>query len=507
MFKSKNLLKVFMVCATIMFAYVSMACAENSSGQPEVTILGSSKLDKYANMSPEEFAKNKSEVDKLRADLTAAMNDSDASDSEIAGAQKALERLGEIERQKAAWGGEDDFEYAQEPDVFEPLGNVEESAPQYGAIPDMMPNIPMADTPSAAVEEPDFSAGADESVDASGNNNPVPTVTTKITTNENGKEQTETETSPLGSKGTSSIGGADDSGGNSGTGDSGAVSTSSDTAGGDSQKKDEKKDDTEYSGAYKGHQIIPNLMALHCKVNAEDIVNDISLMEKCVRQYLTEMNNANAGAKQEAMKDYNNLRYATINDALSVAITKAASIAGYEEKMNEYAEATSNADTKFDTEAAVSNTQAFSTDVMNSIRELYVEMIKYEAINGLIDIDPSAIVEDEEQSEKGKYVAEVSNKAEGNSVSAETVIDGGQLPEVTATGSSKLDKYANMSPEEFAKNKSEVDKLRADLTAAMNDSDASDSEIAGAQKALERLGEIERQKAAWGGEDDFEQMQ
>ena len=420
----------------------------------------------------------------------------------------------------------------------------------------------------------------------------APSVTTKVTTNENGKVTTEETSGTLGPKGDTTTGGGSDNE----TGD--VKPTNTENKPDDTKKEDEEKpkDETTYSGVYKGHQIIPNLMALHCKVNAEDIVKDLSLMEKCIRQYLTEMNNENAAAKEEAMKDYNNLRYAVINDNLAVAITKAASIAGYEEKMNEYAEATSNADTKFDTETAVAYTQAFSTDVMNSIRELYVEMIKYEAVNGLIDVDPSAIVEGEE-TEKQKYMADLETKANDTTINAETKIgdmnaliadrdalmaklaeyekmspeefalhrdevlnlkanlmrsmtaadatdaqiataqmgiekideileenaaqkaaSGGEddfvevdengnainknmLQEVTVTGSSKLDKYEKMTPEEFAKHKDEVEALKAELIAAMQEGNASDSEIAGAQRALERLSKIEAQKAGQGSDD------
>lgn len=331
--------------------------------------------------------------------------------------------------------------------------------------------------------------GATDNGGASG---AAPSVTTKVTTNENGKVTTEETSGTLGPKGDTTTGGGSDNE----TGD--VKPTNTENKSDDTKKEDEEKpkDETTYSGVYKDHQIIPNLMALHCKVNAEDIVKDLSLMEKCIRQYLTEMNNENAAAKEEAMKDYNNLRFAVINDNLAVAITKAASIAGYEEKMNEYAEATSNADTKFDTETAVAFTQAFSTDVMNSVRELYVEMIKYEAINGLIDVDPSAIVEGEE-TEKQKYMADLETKANDTTINAETLIaDNNAL-------TAKLDEYEKMSPEEFAKHKDEVEALKAELQKQMQAANATDAQIAAAQHALERIGEIEKQKASWGGEDDF----
>ena len=343
-------------------------------------------------------------------------------------------------------------------------------------------------------------------------------VKTQVTTDNNGEKKTEEETHNLGASGESANIPATGDSGTSASGDSiGAASNvTADNKNGSSSSvnkqngAEQKQSEVAYSGVYKDHQIIPNLMAIHCKVNAEDIVKDLSLLEKCLKQYVTEMNNSNASAKETAMKDYNNLRYATINDNLAVAITKSASVAGYEEKMNEYAEATSKADTKFDMEASLSNTQAFSTDVMNSIRELYAEMLKYEAINGLIDVDPDAIVDEgEKKSEKGKYLAKVETKTNGQTVEVKAGItdkdakDGGELPEVTVVGSSKLDKYEQMTPEEFARHKDEVAALKAELTATMQSGDASDSEISGAQKALDRLSEIEAQKASWGGTDDF----
>lgn len=498
MFNMKNLLKVVMICSGVYLvsAQVSAQTLSNSGIQlGEVTVTGSSKLDKYEKMTPEEFAQHKDEVEALKAALKAAMQEDDASDSEIAGAQRALERLGEIEAQKAHWGGEDDFvPVSEDPvsDFVSPLQPpAEENAVSFGEwgnyeTPQWNPQFGTTDDNSGADIVVPYAPGA------------APTVTTQVTTNENGNVTTDTGTTNLGATGTIQATGdtpaADTTpSGTSATGDT--PTTTGDTPA--TTEEEKPADDINYSGVYKGHQIIPNLMAIHCKVNAEDIVKDLSLMEKCIRQYVTEMNNSNAAAKEEAMKDYNNLRYAVINDNLAVAITKAASIAGYEEKMNEYAEATGDSDTKFDMEAALSNTQAFSTDVMNSVRELYVEMIKYEAINGLVDIDPEAIVEEEEETAKGKYMAEIESTTEETSIQAKALIaDKDALK-------AKLDEYEKMTPEEYAKHKAEVDALKAELTAQMNAADATDAQIAAAQNALERLGEIEIQKANWGGDDDF----
>ena len=71
----------------------------------------------------------------------------------------------------------------------------------------------------------------------------------------------------------------------------------------------------------------------------------------------------------------------------------------------------------------------------------------------------------------------------------------GSLPTGSAKGIDEtLNKYEEMTPEKFAKKKSEVDALKRQLTDSMNAGDATDEQIAAAQRALERLAAIEAQK-------------
>ena len=158
-----------------------------------------------------------------------------------------------------------------------------------------------------------------------------------------------------------------------------------------------KAPDVHYTGIYKDRQLIPNIMAIHCKMNAEDVVKDISKLDTCIRQYINEMNNEDSGVAQEGRKDFNTMRLSVINDMLSTSITKSASIKGYEETLNKYAEANTNTDTEFDTETALSNTIAFSTDIKNSLRELFIEVLKYEVISGMGVMTPDFFEDTEEE--------------------------------------------------------------------------------------------------------------
>ena len=375
------------------------------------------------------------------------------------------------------------------------------------------------------ISTPAFYAGATSS---SANDD----IQTKVTTNKNGNETTQTSSGYSNGQ----VGGSGGSGKSAstpattgGTGSTGGTGTGSGSSSGSSDGDKKDADDVNYTGVYKGHQVLPDLMMIYCKVNAEDIIADVTKLEACIKKYVTAINNSNASVKSEGIHDFNTLRYKTLVDVMATAVTKLASVANYEETMNKHAEAAAKMKTNFETESVLIDTQEFSTDVMNSIRELYADILKYQAIDGMVNIDPSAILDDDEQvDENGNKVENGgSTSADQTSEKAQTsalagsgeggdeevggdgeneAIDGGTLPEVTVPGSSKLDKYENMSPEEFSNNKEEVDQLKKDLTDAMNDPNASDTEIANAQKALDRLGEIEEQKANWGGTDEFQEV-
>lgn len=174
----------------------------------------------------------------------------------------------------------------------------------------------------------------------------------------------------------------------------------------------QKEPDVQYTGVYQDRQLIPNIMAIHCKMNAEDVAKDLNKIETCLRQYIKEINNKDLMVAQNGKKDYDTLLYGVLNDLLSASITKAAAVDGFEAEMKEHVDATGNkSDTKFSTETALANTIAFSTDIKNHLRDLYVESTKFTVIKNIGVITPEAFGdEDAEDVEPEKDEAKDAEK-------------------------------------------------------------------------------------------------
>lgn len=236
------------------------------------------------------------------------------------------------------------------------------------------------------------------------------TVTT--TTNENGEVNTQTREQNL-------IGGGE--GGNgTGTGASPEEEKAADDAEEAAKKVDEakkaeekkeKEDAEKYDGLYNGRHIIPDIMAMHCKIKGEDVAKDPQLFVNCIKQYVSEMNNSNATAKAEAEKEYQFLKYKFLTDAGATAITKSQAVDNHEETMNKHNEAHSEMKTESDDNKSITASLSFVTNMMNDIRELQVEQLKYMVVSGIEDLDPSVIMDEEEPEEEKKDDGDKTNGA------------------------------------------------------------------------------------------------
>ncbi|MBQ4400005.1 MAG: hypothetical protein II830_01775, partial [Alphaproteobacteria bacterium] len=178
-------------------------------------------------------------------------------------------------------------------------------------------------------------------------------------------------------------------------------------------KKEEKKkeDEEKYDGLYNGRHIIPDIMAMHCKIKGEDVAKNPKLFIDCIKQYVSEMNNPNASAKAEAEREYEILRYKFLTGAGTTAITKSQVVENHEETMNKHNDAHSEMKTESDDNKSITASLSFVTNMMNDIRELQVEQLKYMVVNGIGDIDPSVIMDEEEPEEETKEKANTSGGA------------------------------------------------------------------------------------------------
>lgn len=258
--------------------------------------------------------------------------------------------------------------------------------------------------PENYVELPQDDGGDDSDTDGGTDVDGSPAMNITTTVNENGNETTVTEELNSGSGyGSGSDANSDSSSADEGTetenGAAAEVTTPENKV--EEQKKEEKEEDlSQYTGLYNGRQILPDIMARHCKIKGEDVAKDVNLYISCVKQYVSEMNSSNATAKADAEKDFQILRYKGLLDAASNAMVKSQSVLNYEETMNKYLEANQEAQTEFDDNHAMMETLSFVTDVLNSFRSLQVEQLKHMAIDGIANIDPSVIGEMEKEEEQ-----------------------------------------------------------------------------------------------------------
>ncbi|MCQ2734414.1 MAG: hypothetical protein MJ212_00495 [Alphaproteobacteria bacterium] len=283
--------------------------------------------------------------------------------------------------------------------------------------------------------------------------------------------------------------------------------------------KDEAKD-VNYSGLYKGKEIVPNIMAIYCKTNAEEFLADPTKMDKCIQKYIAAINSRNAVAREEGLNDYNNLVLKVLMKMMSEAVAKGASTANYDDVANKTAEKTSQTETIHEDGAGISYTTSLSTDVINQLRELSITTLLWQVVQGMRLVDP-AIIDEEIREEAEAQAANnvVADKGEDGklNVSAKASFDnddndysadeeeeqesdktynGGTLDTVYVYGTSPIEQFKNMSAEEFAQNKDRFDTIKENAIKFLNDPDLTPEEIATAKKQLEEIEAIERAQAA-----------
>lgn len=202
------------------------------------------------------------------------------------------------------------------------------------------------------------------------------------------------------------------------------LANSKTSTGNQNNKKEEKAEDLkQYTGSYNGHQIMPDIMAKHCKIKGEDVAKNVNLYVNCIRQYVSEMNNPNAQEKARAEEEFNALRYKTLIDAASAAMTKSAVVSNYPEAMAKHQKAFMDAQTEFDDTHGMIAAISFVTDVLNSFRELQAEQLKYLAISGISEIDPAVIMAEEVKVQSESQGSGSSGGPDFYGVSANTKIE------------------------------------------------------------------------------------
>lgn len=190
-----------------------------------------------------------------------------------------------------------------------------------------------------------------------------------------------------------------------------------------------------FSGVYKEYQIIPNKMAELCKASAEDMINDPTKLTSCVSSLAMKRRNSDAETSRDGLRELKEIETEQLLNTIGMATAKAASVADYyAETSKEVSETNANAKTVNDTDSAAIQTSAVLTSVVNSMRDLYVEQLKYLAISNIENIDKATLeavaatettnaTETSEQAEKtdASETEDISSAAGGAAIS-DTVI-------------------------------------------------------------------------------------
>ncbi len=287
----------------------------------------------------------------------------------------------------------------------------------------------------------------------------------------------------------------------------------------------EDAENVNFSNLYNGRPLFPEAMMIYCKVNAEDLAADLTKIEECIKKYIKAINNDNSAVKTQGLHDYDVMRYQALNDTLTNATDKLKSIRNFEDTTNDYAGATNDSNTQRDTEAAIANSQAFATNVINNLRELYAEKLKLQALEGIRNVDPSAILTEEEyQESKTSVTGSTKTETGSTSVGSDSVINpsgsGGGTGAGSGTGASndtgnnsgenndsnenaavegqsdhmnaysiedRVHQLSNLEPEDLATHGYEIDSLRTEAQKVLNDPNATESDKAVARRAISDL--------------------
>ena len=176
----------------------------------------------------------------------------------------------------------------------------------------------------------------------------------------------------------------------------------------------EENPEETFTGVYKDKQIIPNLMATLCKMNAEDAVKDNNKLYKCVNQLIIKATHKNAATRDDGVKDLESIRVEELKIMLALAVSKGASIADFEDPENgiikRLSDANDNEQTEHDDNAAIVNTNATLMALINSMRDLYAENLKYVALSNISTISKD-VIEDYLTEEEKQKIAEEEEKA------------------------------------------------------------------------------------------------
>ena len=142
-----------------------------------------------------------------------------------------------------------------------------------------------------------------------------------------------------------------------------------------------------YTGLINGKQSLPNSMANLCQMNASAIAEDRQMLEKCLQIIASKINAENAADRLDGIKLYENIRLEQLSMLLSESVAKSAAQEDSEKIQDKMTDATDKASTDHDLTNATNYDMSSLARVVDRIREILAEEIKYDMITEVSRIE------------------------------------------------------------------------------------------------------------------------
>lgn len=135
------------------------------------------------------------------------------------------------------------------------------------------------------------------------------------------------------------------------------------------------------------YQLIPNEMAVFCETSAEKIANDPLEINRCINKILQKLKNNNAEIQVAGKEEFNKIQIEETERLVAKAVAKSAVVPNYEQIQEDQSEAADNTANEHEDNLLTADSINVYSSFVNSLRDLYTERLKSDALYKLQFID------------------------------------------------------------------------------------------------------------------------
>lgn len=163
-------------------------------------------------------------------------------------------------------------------------------------------------------------------------------------------------------------------------------------------QKDGKNESIQYSGMYEGRQVVPNTLAIFCQMEGSVFVGTqkatvgkkevagATASQACLRKILEKMKNPDPQTRDEGVRDWKTITQDEIDQFMSETIAKGAVVENYKKDQDTMVYASKETKDDHTDNVTKAATQLNMADVINTLRGLYAEELKYTVLSTLSSV-------------------------------------------------------------------------------------------------------------------------